>query len=187
MLTRTRPPVRWSRVAAALAKWAGRQYPRLIAISGLKVVVLAVIAVATVNVSGRPQLVPNSAPPHPWSSVIRASVTDRSRSAHPEATSSPRMPASTVFGMYQRNSPIYSTITYRNTRKLTFLGRGRFRVRRRPRLDGIGDEQPDGTGQGLVELRLGGPRSGVIVFHLCHLCHLPVMDGLTHRIKVTQM
>ena len=57
--------MRWSSVAAALAKWAGCQYPGLIAISGLNVVVLAAIAVATVNVSGRPQLVPNSAPPQP--------------------------------------------------------------------------------------------------------------------------
>ena len=57
--------MRWSSVAAALAKWAGRQYPGLIAISGWNVVVLAAIAVATVNVSGRPQLVPNSAPPQP--------------------------------------------------------------------------------------------------------------------------
>jgi hypothetical protein len=52
MLIRTRPPLKWSSVAAAEAKLAGRQYPGRIAISGSNVVVRAVRAAATVKVSG---------------------------------------------------------------------------------------------------------------------------------------
>jgi hypothetical protein len=40
--------------------------------SGSNVVVLAASAVATVNVSGRPQPAPNNAPFQPWSSTARA-------------------------------------------------------------------------------------------------------------------
>nr|BFE70742.1 hypothetical protein GCM10020092_040430 [Actinoplanes digitatis] len=102
MLISRRPPLRWSSVAAALAKCAGVQYPGRIAASGRNVVVRAAIAVATVNVSGRPQPVPISAPDQPCSSAVRARSTLWSRVPYPLTVSSPRWPGSTVFGMYHR-------------------------------------------------------------------------------------
>jgi hypothetical protein len=85
-----RPRLSWSRVAAAAAKPAGSQYPGRIAISGLNRVVRAASAVATVKVSGRPQPVPSSAPPQPWSSAARASSVEYSMDPQPDVVSSPR-------------------------------------------------------------------------------------------------
>src|SRR4051812_43956242 len=105
MLTRTRPPLRWSRVAEAEAKFAGRQYPGRTAISGLNVVVRAASAVATVNVSGRLQPVPSSAPSQPWSSSDVAWWVSVSRLlCAAESSSSPRCPGRTWLGMYQSSS-----------------------------------------------------------------------------------
>ena len=74
------------------------------AISGLKVVVVAVSAVARVKVSGRFHPVPISAPPQPCSSVRRASAVSRARLLWPSAVESSRWPGVTWLGMYQRNS-----------------------------------------------------------------------------------
>lgn len=107
MLTRSRPPLRWSSVAAADAKCAGRQNPGRIATSGSKVVVRAASAVATVNVSGRPQLVPSSAPANPWRSSACAWLVRVSRLLWSMVvSSSPRCPGRTWFGMYQRCSAV---------------------------------------------------------------------------------
>src|ERR1700733_7107124 len=101
---RTRPPVSWSSVAVAAAKFAGCQYPGRTAMSGSNVVVLTARAVATVKVSGRSQPVPISAPVQPWSSSARACEVRVWGLLWSVVTGSPRWPGVPWLGMYHRNS-----------------------------------------------------------------------------------
>jgi hypothetical protein len=72
--------------------------------SGSNVSVLAVRAVATVKVSGRPHPAPMSAPFQPCSSSARAWDVRVSRLLWSAVAGSPRWPGVTWLGMYQRNS-----------------------------------------------------------------------------------